>query len=204
VVRAPIATAERVASPKLEHDVQLGDPARVLEVGAQQALDALRAVDARNPQDQTAPVKHADPFPERNFQLPESPHRVRSSSTSRFEGRPHLSSAGEVASAEQFEAVPPHPLAERLFAGAWSACYSGALALTAAQMKIKLPADLAVGIEVDLGQVRNAVLLQARLNVRAPGMDQGVAEQLAHGAHEICPYSKATRGNIGIVRVVTA
>ena len=111
----------------------------------------------------------------------------------------HLSSAGDVASEEQFEAVPPHPIAERLFAGAWSACYSGALALTAQQMKVKLPADLAVGIEVDLGQVGNAFLLQARLNVRAPGMDQEVAERLAHGAHEICPYSKATRGNIGVV-----
>ena len=52
---------------------------------------------------------------------------------------------------EQFAAVQPHPTAERLFAGAWSACYSAALGLVASQMKVKLPADLSVDIEVDLG-----------------------------------------------------
>ena len=104
---------------------------------------------------------------------------------------------------EQFAAVQPHPTAERLFAGAWSACYSAALGLVASQMKVKLPPDLSVDIEVDLGQAGNAWFLQARLNVRAPGMAREVAEQLAHGAHEICPYSKATRGNIDVAANVT-
>ncbi len=99
---------------------------------------------------------------------------------------------------EIFAAVQPHPTAERLFAGAWSACYSAALGLVASQMKVKLPPDLAVDIEIDLGQSGAAWLLQARLTVRAPGLDKEVVEKLAHGAHEICPYSKATRGNIDV------
>ena len=106
---------------------------------------------------------------------------------------------------EQFGAVQPHPTAERLFAGAWSACYSAALGVVAAQMKVKLPPDLSVDIEVDLGQTGNAYLLQARVHVRAPGMEKEVVEKLAHGAHEICPYSKATRGNIDVaVNVATS
>jgi Ohr subfamily peroxiredoxin len=103
---------------------------------------------------------------------------------------------------ELFSAVQPHPTAERLFAGAWSACYSAALGAVAAQMKVKLPADLSVDIEVDLGQSGAAWLLQARLNVRAPGLEREVVEKLAHGAHAICPYSKATRGNIDVATSV--
>lgn len=107
-----------------------------------------------------------------------------------------LSSGGT--NAEQFTGVQPHPTAERFFAGAWSACYSAALGLVASQMKVKLPPDLSVDIEIDLGQSGAAWLLAARLTVRAPGLEKEVVEKLAHGAHEICPYSKATRGNIDV------
>ena len=103
---------------------------------------------------------------------------------------------------ELFAAVPSHPTAERLFAGAWSACYSAALGVVASKMKVKLPPDLSVDIEIDLGQAGNAWFLQARLNVRAPGLEKEVVEALAHGAHEICPYSKATRGNIDVATSV--
>lgn len=96
------------------------------------------------------------------------------------------------------EAAAPHPTAEQLFAGAWSACYITAVSLVAQQMKVKLPSDLAVDIEVDLGQSGAEWLLQARMNVRIPGVDQATAEKIAHTAHEICPYSKATRGNIDV------
>jgi lipoyl-dependent peroxiredoxin len=111
-----------------------------------------------------------------------------------------LSSGG--ANAELFAAVQPHPTAERLFAGAWSACYSAALGLVATQMKVKLPPDLSVDIEVDLGQSGAAWLLAARLTVRAPGLERDIVGRLAHGAHEICPYSKATRGNIDVAVTV--
>jgi Ohr subfamily peroxiredoxin len=96
------------------------------------------------------------------------------------------------------EAVAPHPTAEQLFGGAWSACYTTAVGLVAQQMRVKLPADMAVDVEVDLGQNGAEWLLQARLNVRLPGLDEATADKLAHAAHEICPYSKATKGNIDV------
>lgn len=108
-------------------------------------------------------------------------------------------------SGDTLTAVAPHPTAERLFAGAWSACYITALGLVAQQKKVKLPADLSVDIEVDLGMAGDAYLLQARFNVSAPGVEREVAEALAHAAHEICPYSKATKGNIDVsLNVLTA
>ncbi len=116
-----------------------------------------------------------------------------------------LSTPGSAEDEQRFTAVEPHPLAERLFAGAWSACYITALGLVAAQKRVTLPADASVDIEVDVGQSGNEWLLQARFDVRLPGLDQDVAEQIAHTAHEICPYSKATRGNIDVsVNVATS
>ncbi|WP_395401059.1 Ohr family peroxiredoxin [Pseudoduganella sp. UC29_106] len=116
-----------------------------------------------------------------------------------------LSSPGGSHPEYEFAASLPHPTAEQLFAGAWSACYSAALGVVAKQMKVVLPPDLAVEIEVDLGQTGDAYFLQARLNVSAPGLAHDVAAALAHTAHEICPYSKATRGNIDVdLNVVTA
>jgi Ohr subfamily peroxiredoxin len=102
-----------------------------------------------------------------------------------------------------FAAVVPHPTAEQLFAGAWSACYITALEFAAAQKRVKLPEDVSVDIEIDLGQGGNAWFLQARFDVRMPGMAQDVAEKIAHIGHEICPYSKATKGNIDVAVTVT-
>ena len=98
----------------------------------------------------------------------------------------------------RFADVEAHPTAEQLFAGAWSACFLGAIELAAAERKVKLPADLAVDIEVDLGKTGSAYFLQARLDVSLPGIGRDVALDLVHAAHEICPYSKATRGNIDV------
>jgi Ohr subfamily peroxiredoxin len=104
-----------------------------------------------------------------------------------------------------FVAVQPHPTAEQLFAGAWSACYFAAVGFAAAQMKVVLPSNTSVDIEVDLGQNGSEYLLQARINLNVPGIDQEVATAIAHAAHEMCPYSKATRGNIDVAtNVVTA
>ncbi|BAN48403.1 Ohr family peroxiredoxin [Metapseudomonas resinovorans] len=116
-----------------------------------------------------------------------------------------LSVPGSSAPAQVFDAVVAHPTAEQLFAGAWSACYISAIGLVAQSRKVALPDDLAVDIEVDLGMTGNAYFLQARINVRAPGLPREVTEALAHEAHEICPYSKATRGNIDVaVNVIEA
>ena len=88
---------------------------------------------------------------------------------------------------------------EQLFAVGWSACYLSAIKIVAARMKVKLPTDLAIDTEVDLGTADGGYLLQARLNVSLPGIEREVAQALADGAHQECPYSKATHGNINVV-----
>ena len=88
---------------------------------------------------------------------------------------------------------------EQLFAAGWSSCFEGAMGLAARKMKVALPADTAVDAEVDLCLTDGAYFLQARLNVRVPGVERNVAQALVNAAHQTCPYSKATRGNIDVV-----
>ncbi|MNP86666.1 Organic hydroperoxide resistance protein OhrB [compost metagenome] len=66
-------------------------------------------------------------------------------------------------------------------------------------MKVTLPTDVSVDTEIDLGKTENAFFLQARLNVSLPGLDPAVARSVVDAAHQTCPYSKATRGNIDVV-----
>lgn len=87
---------------------------------------------------------------------------------------------------------------EQLFAVGWSSCYLSALKLVAGKMSVKLPADVAVDAEVDLGTGETGYLIQARLNVTLPGIEAEVAQKLVDGAHLQCPYSKATHGNIAV------
>jgi osmotically inducible protein OsmC len=87
---------------------------------------------------------------------------------------------------------------EQLFAVGWSACFLSALKLVGAKMKVKLPADVAVDPEVDLYSGSDGYFLKARLNVSLPGLDRQVAQAILDGAHQACPYSKATRGNIEV------
>ncbi len=87
---------------------------------------------------------------------------------------------------------------EQLFAAGWSACFEGAMGLAARKKKIALPADLAIDAEVDLGTAGDKYFLQARLNVSLPGLDREVARALVEEAHQTCPYSKLTRGNINV------
>lgn len=88
---------------------------------------------------------------------------------------------------------------EQLFGTGWSACFIGAMGLAARANKIALPADTRVSTEVDLVQGSDGYALQARLNVSLPGVDRDVTQQLIDAAHQTCPYSKATRGNIDVV-----
>jgi osmotically inducible protein OsmC len=88
---------------------------------------------------------------------------------------------------------------EQLFAAGWSACFLSAMKIVAAKMKVRLPADAAIDAEVDLGTTGGDYFLQARLNVSLPGVEREVAQALVEGAHQACPYSKATRGNIDVV-----
>jgi lipoyl-dependent peroxiredoxin len=93
----------------------------------------------------------------------------------------------------------PHPAAENLFGAAWSACYIGALQLAAQQKKVKLPTEPSVDAEIKLNLDGSSFFLSARLDVSIPGVERDVAQSLIEAAHGICPYSKATHGNIDVV-----
>jgi lipoyl-dependent peroxiredoxin len=88
---------------------------------------------------------------------------------------------------------------EQLFAAGWSACFIGAMGVAAAKQKVALPADRAVDAEIDLGNSEGGYLLRARLHVSLPELDRATAQAIVDAAHQICPYSKATRGNIDVV-----
>jgi osmotically inducible protein OsmC len=105
----------------------------------------------------------------------------------------------------EFIATEPHPTAEQLFAGAWSACYATVFGMAAQMKKVTLPPDYSVDIKVNIGQTGSAWLLGAEFTVRVPGVATEVVEKIAHAAHQICPYSKSVRGNIEVsTKIVTA
>lgn len=87
---------------------------------------------------------------------------------------------------------------EQLFAAGYSACFIGAMKAVAGAQKIALPADLAIDASVDLGKVGAGYGIAVRLNVSLPRMDRGDAQTLVDAAHQVCPYSNATRGNIDV------
>ncbi len=120
-----------------------------------------------------------------------------------FTGKTHTTagSAGAAKSADGFvdlKLPQPHPAAENLFGVAWSACYMGAIELAASHKKITIPPGLAVDAQIDLNLENGAFFLTARLDVTVPGLDRAVAKELLEAAHGICPYSKATHGNIKV------
>ncbi|MEK9803609.1 MAG: organic hydroperoxide resistance protein [Curvibacter sp.] len=85
---------------------------------------------------------------------------------------------------------------EQLFAAGYSACFMGAVKHVAGLKKIAVPADAAIDAEVDIGPIPQGFGIAVRLAVSLPGLDRAVAEDLLHTAHQVCPYSNATRGNI--------
>jgi lipoyl-dependent peroxiredoxin len=87
---------------------------------------------------------------------------------------------------------------EQLFAAGWSACFESAIGLAARKRKIALPADVAIDAEVDLHLADSGYFLSTRLNISLPGIDREVARSLVEEADQLCPYSKATRGNIDV------
>jgi Ohr subfamily peroxiredoxin len=84
---------------------------------------------------------------------------------------------------------------EQLFAAGWSACFESAVGIAAHKKKVTLPSDFAIDAEVDLSLVDGFYTLGARLNVSLPGE---VAQALVDEAHTLCPYSRATHGNIEV------
>lgn len=87
---------------------------------------------------------------------------------------------------------------EQLFASGYSACFIGALKFVAGTQKIALPADTSINASVGIGQIPQGFGIEVALEVSIPGMDRAAAEALVAKAHEVCPYSNATRGNIEV------
>ncbi len=88
---------------------------------------------------------------------------------------------------------------EQLFAAGYSACFIGALKAVGGMQKIAIPQDVAVDAEVDLGPITGGYGIAVRLQVHLPGMERSQAQSLVDAAHQVCPYSNATRGNIAVV-----
>jgi lipoyl-dependent peroxiredoxin len=88
---------------------------------------------------------------------------------------------------------------EQLFAAGYSACFIGALKVAGAQLKIKVPAETSVTATVGIGpRSEGGFGITADLEVRLPGVERADAEKVVEAAHQICPYSNATRGNIHV------
>jgi Ohr subfamily peroxiredoxin len=87
---------------------------------------------------------------------------------------------------------------EQLFAAGYSACFMGALKRVAGLKKVSVPADIAVDASISIGPVPSGFALAAKLVVSLPGLDRTVAQDLIESAHQVCPYSNATRGNIEV------
>lgn len=87
---------------------------------------------------------------------------------------------------------------EQLFAAGYSACFIGAMKAVAGMKKITLPDDLSIDASVDLGKIPAGYGIAVRLDISLPGMDRAAAQALIDAAHQVCPYSNATRGNIDV------
>jgi lipoyl-dependent peroxiredoxin len=86
---------------------------------------------------------------------------------------------------------------EELFACGYSACFGSALEYVAGQQKISV-ADAEVRADVSLNQSETGFSISVTLDVSIPSLDAAAAQKLVEAAHQVCPYSKATRGNIEV------
>ncbi|MBB2897828.1 organic hydroperoxide resistance protein [Pseudomonas sp. AS2.8] len=87
---------------------------------------------------------------------------------------------------------------EQLFAAGYSACFIGALKFVGAKEKIAVPADVSVTAQVGIGPIPTGFALDVELIISLPGLEHAVAEDLVEKAHQVCPYSNATRGNVDV------
>ncbi len=87
---------------------------------------------------------------------------------------------------------------EQLFAAGYSACFLGAMKFVAGTQKLAVPADTSINATVGIGQIPAGFGIEVQMVVSLPGMDRAVAQALVDKAHQVCPYSNATRGNIDV------
>ncbi len=87
---------------------------------------------------------------------------------------------------------------EQLFAAGYSACFLSAMKHVSGMKKIAMPADAAIDTNVDIGPTSKGFGLAAKLVIHLPGLEKSVAQDLINAAHQVCPYSNATRDNIEV------
>jgi osmotically inducible protein OsmC len=87
---------------------------------------------------------------------------------------------------------------EQLFAAGYSACFMGALKHVAGVKKIKVPDNASIDASVDIGPIPQGFGIAVKLAVALPALEREVAQDLVDAAHQVCPYSNATRGNIDV------
>ena len=87
---------------------------------------------------------------------------------------------------------------EQLFAAGYAACFMGALKHVAGMKKVAIPPDASIDSSVDIGPISAGFGIAAKLAVHLPGLNRAVAQDLVDTAHQVCPYSNATRGNIEV------
>ncbi len=91
---------------------------------------------------------------------------------------------------------------EQLFAAGYSACFLGALKYVAGKKHIAIPSTAQVGAEVGIGPIPTGFALRVKLEIRIPELDLTEIQELVDAAHQVCPYSNATRGNVDVELVV--
>ena len=87
---------------------------------------------------------------------------------------------------------------EQLFAAGYSACFIGAIKAVAGKQKIALPGEVSITSDVGIGPIAQGFGIQVAMRISLPGMERAAAQALIDAAHQVCPYSNATRGNIDV------
>lgn len=87
---------------------------------------------------------------------------------------------------------------EQLFAAGYSACFIGAMKVVAGHQKLALPADTSIEGVVGIGPIPQGFGIEVELRISLPGLPREQAQALFDSAHQVCPYSNATRGNIDV------
>jgi Ohr subfamily peroxiredoxin len=91
---------------------------------------------------------------------------------------------------------------EQLFAAGYSACFLGAMKFVAGKEKLTLPADTHIDATVGIGAIPAGFGIEVQMAIHIPGMERVAAQSLVDKAHQVCPYSNATRGNIEVTLTV--
>ncbi|MBO9641986.1 MAG: organic hydroperoxide resistance protein [Pseudacidovorax sp.] len=89
---------------------------------------------------------------------------------------------------------------EQLFAAGYSACFIGAMKAVGPKVGVKVPDDVSIDASVSLGPIKGGAAygIAAKLAITLPGLDDEQKKKLVDAAHEVCPYSNATRGNVEV------